>query len=742
MTTSTRVRVAIAVCSVALVATIVPFAAQGQRTPVAATGYISGVVQGPKGPEAGVWVIAETKDLPTNFIKIVVTDDRGRYVVPELPAASYSVWVRGYGLLDSKPVTVKPSTASTTLNVTLAGTPQDAAKVYPGDYWLSLLEPPKANEFPGTGAGEKGNGLGTTMVSQNHWVNSLKSDCNFCHQLGNQLTRSVDHVFKAKPELKTHADAWEWRLGTGVRGNAMYGVLTSQGKDRSLKVYADWTERIAKGEVPPAPPRPSGVERNVVLTLWDWGTDHSFMHDEVATDKNRPTVNANGPIYAVSAGHGALVILDPQSNRTEEIEIPTRAPRDQVPSRFPRPNRTSLHFGDQHLWSNPPYNPADPHNPMMDSKGRVWLTSKLRPNQNPAWCTDAKSNKFSDWFPLKSSFRQASYYDPKTKEFVLIDTCYATHHLQFDNDANETLYFNELTGPIVGWIDTKVYDETKNEQLANGWCGQVIDTNGDGRITRPWNTLPRGVVSTLYDTGGGAGSSKLDPKLDTLVNFNLYAVIPSPVDDSIWGVSEIYPGFLVRVIRGNNPPETCRSELFKVPEPGFDPRGVDIDRNGVVWTALAASSHMASFDRRKCKNMSGPAKADGSQCPEGWTLYQTTGPKLKGTNIPADFHYFNWVDQFNTLGMGENMPLATGSNSDSLLVLDPKTSKWTTLRVPYPLGFYARGLDGRIDDPKGGWKGRALYGNYGTHFVWHIEGGKGTLGKLVKFQLRPDPLAR
>jgi hypothetical protein len=742
MKTSTRVRVAIAVCSAALVATIVPFAAQGQRTPVPATGYIGGVVQSPKGPEAGVWVIAETKDLPTNFIKIVVTDDRGRFMVPELPAASYSVWVRGYGLMDSKPITVKPSAASTTLNVTLAGTPQDAAKVYPGDYWLSLLEPPKTNEFPGTGSGEKGNGLGTTMVSQNHWINSLKSDCNFCHQLGNQLTRSVDHVFKAKPELKTHADAWEWRLGTGVRGNAMYGVLTSQGKERSLKVYSDWTERIAKGEVPPAPPRPTGTERNLVLTLWDWGTDHSFMHDEIATDKNRPTVNANGPIYAVSAGHGALVILDPQSNRTEEIEIPTRAPRADVPSRFPRPNRTSLHFGDQHLWSNPPYNPADPHNPMMDSKGRVWMTSKIRPNQNAAWCTDAKATKFSDWYPLKASFRQASYYDPKTKQFVLIDTCFATHHLQFDNDANETLYFNELTGPIFGWIDTKVYDQTKNEQLANGWCGQVLDTNGDGRITRPWNTLPRGVVSTLYDTGGGAGSAKLDPKLDTMVNFNLYAVIPSPVDDSVWGVSEIYPGFLVRLIRGNNPPESCRSELFKVPEPGFDPRGVDIDRNGVVWTALAASSHLASFDRRKCKNMSGPAKADGSQCPEGWALYQTTGPKMKGTNIPADFHYFNWVDQFNTLGMGDNMPIANGSNSDSLLVLDPKTSKWTTLRVPYPLGFYTRGLDGRIDDPKAGWKGRGLYANYGTHFVWHIEGGKGTLGKLVKFQLRPDPLAR
>jgi hypothetical protein len=219
-------------------------------------------------------------------------------------------------------------------------------------------------------------------------------------------------------------------------------------------------------------------------------------------------------------------------------------------------------------------------------------------------------------------------------------------------------------------------------------------------------------------------------------------VVPSPVDDSVWGVSERYPGFLLRLQRGDNAPATCKTQLFKVPEPGFDPRGVDIDSNGVVWTALAASSHLASFDVRKCKDLSGPARLDGSQCREGWTLYQTNGPKLKGTNIPADFHYYNWVDQHNISGLGANTPLANGSNSDALLALNPQTREWITLRVPYPLGFYSRGMDGRIDDPGAGWKGRGLYANYGTHFVWHIEGGKGTKGKIVKFQIRPDPLAR
>jgi hypothetical protein len=507
------------------------------------------------------------------------------------------------------------------------------------------------------------------------------------------------------------------------------------------------------------------------------------MHDEIATDKNHPTVNAGGPVYAVSAGHGQLVVMNPKENSTVSMDIPTRAPKADVPSRFPAPSFPSLHWGNEHLWGNPPYNPADPHNPMMDSKGRVWTTSKIRGNQEPTWCSDPTlGNKSADWFPLRNSGRQASYYDPKTSKWQLIETCYSTHHLQFDNDPDETVYFNELSGPIFGWIDTKVYDATlaqtkdefKAEQTAVGWCGQVVDTNGDGKITKPWNVQTgRGatVEAVLYagDTAGGApargaapggaargaapgagqgrggagqAAAAFDPKLDTMVSYSMYSVIPSPVDDSVWGISETFPGILVRLQRGNNPPYSCKTQIFKVPAPGFDPRGVDIDSNGVVWTALAASSHLASFDVRKCKDLTGPQKTDGSQCQEGWTLYQTTGPKLKGTDVPADFHYYNWVDRANISGFGANTPFATGSNSDALLALNPQTKEWITLRVPYPLGFYSRGMDGRIDDPNGGWKGRGLWANYGTHFVWHIEGGKGTKGKVVHFQVRPNPLAQ
>ena len=102
--------------------------------------------------------------------------------------------------------------------------------------------------------------------------------------------------------------------------------------------------------------------------------------------------------------------------------------------------------------------------------------------------------------------------------------------------------------------------------------------------------------------------------------------------------------------------------------------------------------------------------------------------------------YFTWVDQFNTLGLGENVPIDTGNQSGGLLVL--KDGKWVVLRVPYPLGFYTRWLDGRIDDPGAGWKGRGLRAAVGTRAPFHMEGGKGTTSKAVGFQLRPDPLAR
>lgn len=108
--------------------------------------------------------------------------------------------------------------------------------------------------------------------------------------------------------------------------------------------------------------------------------------------------------------------------------------------------------------------------------------------------------------------------------------------------------------------------------------------------------------------------------------------------------------------------------------------------------------------------------------------------------INSDWHYLNWVDQFDTFGLGKNVPLIMGTNSDSLLALMPD-GKFVVIRVPYPLGFYSRGVDGRIDDPNTGWKGKGLWSSYASISPWHCEGGKGQTPKVVKFQIRPNPLA-
>ena len=690
-------------------------------------GVLRGVVNGAGGAEAGVWVIAETDDLDTRFRRIVVTGGDGRFLVPDLPAAAYRVWVRGYGLVDSDPVTARPG-QTLALRAAPAGSPREAARVYPANYWYSLLEPPPPGEFPGTGPG--GNGISTALRSQAAWVDVTKQGCQLCHQMGNRFTHDISHL----ENFDSAVAAWDHRVRFGQRGAQMSGVLDRFGRDRALAMYADWSERIAAGDVPPAPPRPRGVERNLVLTMWEWGDDTSYVHDEIVTDKRQPSVNADGPVYGVSITQDTLVITDTARHRSTELPIPLRAPAGEVRSFFPTAPgfQPSPYWGEEIIFDAP----ANPHNPMMDARGRVWMTSTIRGRDNPDWCKAGSAHPSARYFPLARSGRQISYYDPRSASFTLIDSCYGTHHLQFAEDDRDTLWFSG-DPHVVGWLDTRQYDETGDEQASQGWCPTVIDTNGDGRITRPWN-----------EPGGDA-----DPARDTRIPGFSYGIIANPVDGAAWVArTGPFPGRLLRLDRGDNPPETCIAEVYEPPSienpavdparTGHAPRGIDVDRNGLIWTALSGSGHLASFDRGKCRTLNGP-QATGQHCPEGWTLYPTPGPQMRGVSDSgsADFHYYNWVDQFDTLGLGANVPIATGSGSDSLLALLPDSGAWVVLRVPYPLGFFARGLDGRIDDPDGGWQGRGLWANYGSNVNWHIEGGKGRRSAVIQFQLRPHPLA-
>src|SRR5690606_24264583 len=223
--------------------------------PPAAAGHIDGVVTGPDGPEAGVWVIAETHDLPTRFARIVVTDDQGRYLVPDLPDAEYDGWVSGYGLVDSDRVRAAPGE---TLDLTAVPAPDDAAaaRYYPAGYWLAMLEVPPAADFPGTGPeAEGGNGLSPGLETQAEFLRNVKSgNCTACHQLGTPGTREIPASIREAHD--SSVEAWARRLRSGQAGGSMIGSVERMGRERVLAMFADWTDRIAAGELPPeAPPR-------------------------------------------------------------------------------------------------------------------------------------------------------------------------------------------------------------------------------------------------------------------------------------------------------------------------------------------------------------------------------------------------------------------------------------------------------------------------------------------------------
>jgi hypothetical protein len=678
---------------------------------------LGGIVTGASGPEAGVWVIAETTDLPTKFVKIVVTDDRGRYLLPDLPKANYRVWVRGYGLVDSAKVQTAPG-KKLNFNALVAASLAAAAEYYPAIYWYSMLKVPDKTQFPGTGP--KGNGMPETLKSQAQWLDVVKTNgCFTCHQLGNKATRTIP---KELGHFKTSIEAWERRIQSG---QAMTQMATNIGRldtKRAFALFADWTDRIAAGELPASVPmRPQGVERNVVITLWDWAGPKDYLHDEVSTDKRNPTLNANGLIFgATEESTDLLPVLDPLNHKATQIKMPVRDPK--TPSSKDLPMAASPYWGDEVIWDSQ----TSMHNPMFDEKGRVWFTSRVRPPENPAFCKKGSDHPSARLFPLERSNRQLSVHDPETGKITLVNTCFPTHHLVFAEDANNTLW-TSAGGPqsgVIGWLNRKLFDETGDEERSQGWTALVLDTNANGK--RDDYVEP---------------DQPVDPAKDKRINAALYSVSVNPVDGSIWGTSLGFPGRIVRLDPGANPPETALAEVFEPPFPGYGPRGGDIDRNGVFWASLS-SGHLGSFDRRKCKGpLNGPA-ATGQHCPEGWTLYPLPGPQMTGVTDSgsAEASYFTWVDQFDTSGLGKNVPIATGNANESLLAL--VDGKFVNLHVPYPMGFYPKWMDGRVDDANAGWKGKALWATYSTRAPFHIEGGKGTTSKVVKLQVRPDPLAR
>src|SRR5712691_920130 len=566
---------------------------------------LGGVVGSANGPEAGVWVIAETGDLPTKFTKIVVTDDRGRYLIPELPKANYNVWARGYGLVDSPKVKAAPGK---TLDVKAVVAPDKKAAVeyYPALYWFSLLQVPPKSDFPGTGP--TGNGIAPSVKSQGEWIREIVNTdgCTGCHQMGDKATREIPKNFLSQPnDAKA---AWDHRIQAGQAGGGMNARFSQDGKQRALAMYADWSDRIAHGELPSAAPsRPQGRERNVVVTLWDWADPKVYLHDAIASDKRNPTVNPNGPIYgALEESGDYLTVIDPVRNATSKVTMRVRDP--QTPSSAStKPAAASPYWGDEAIWASQ----TTVHSFSMDKQGRVWAAARVRKPETPAWCRAGSNHPSAKAFPINQSGRGLEMYDPKTKQLTTIDTCFSWGHVNLDD--NDVLWSSFGPAGVEGWFDVKAWDKTHDEKASQGWSAFVVDYNGNGK--RDAYTEP---------------NQPADSTKDKRLNVQYYGDSPAS-DGSVWGTVQGMPGALVRFVPGAHPPETALAEYYEVPwnnpnasVQGFAPRGMDVDSKGVVWTVLS-SGHLASFDRSKCKGpLNGPT-ATGQHCIEGWTLHPLPG---------------------------------------------------------------------------------------------------------------------
>jgi hypothetical protein len=709
-----KARLYLTVAAIGIAALLAAAPAQlGAQTAVAIDNDdIGGVVTGANGPEAGVWVIAETTDLPTRYIKSVVTDDQGRYVIPDLPTANYEVWVRGYGLVDSARMRAKPGQI---VNHAAVAAPNEraAAHYYPAIYWYAMMKIPPASDFGGATEIPKN-------ITQETWRQRMNNvDCIGCHQLGQEATRTIPAQFG---QFKSGDEAWMRRTQAGQAGEMMTNRLAGQLGGVPYKYFGDWTDRIAKGEVPKQkPPRPQGVERNLVVTAWEWSTPDKYMHDLIASDRRKPTVNANGPLYgSPEYSTDNMPILDPKTNKVTFFKMPVADPN--MPEALGpghaasvKPLQPSAYWGDEKLWDTR----ANNHNAMFDDKGRVWIAATVRGMDNPGFCKQGSDHPSAKAFPLDKSARQVAVLDPKTMKYTFVDTCFGTHHLQFGYDADNMLWLSG-TGPVAGWINTSILDETGDAAKAQGWAPFVLDTNGNGKVDE-------------YTEPGKPG----EPGKDTrIAGSGPYAVMPHPTDGSVWYTSNVFagpPGFL------RFDPKTNLSEFYALPKEAIGLRGGDIDKNGVVWGS-GSNGTLISFDRRKCKGPLNGPNATGNHCPEGFAFHKYPGPGFEGLeNTSAEASYYTWVDHHNAVGLGENVPISTANLQDGFVAF--KDGQMILMRLPYPMGFYAKGLDARIDDPNAGWKGRGLWSASGDRTPWLNELGKGARPLAVHIQVRPDPLA-
>ena len=473
---------------------------------------LGGVVRSANGPEAGVWVIAETTDLPTKFIKIVVTDDQGRYVLPELPKANYSVWVRGYGLVDSPKVRAAPGKI---LDLTAVVAPNEkaAAEYYPAQWWYSMMQHSREEHVPRHRAEGQRNGdehAQPDAVARRRQVAGLRllpSD----GQQGDPHHRSKTRQIR---ELLCRLDApHAGRAGRRDHGpqhrHARFADRDQEFRrmDRSdrrrrtaeVEAFASAGRRTQRGDhavglgranrLSARRGRQRPAQSDGQRQRQDLRRDRGFDRSRAGARPRHPHCDADqaDDPHAAEDRPGMFISQQPD---------------------FPK--LPSPVWGEKPLWGSH----TTPHNPMFDHKGRVWFTSRIREAQTPAFCRKGSDHPSAKLFPIERAGRQLSMYDPETGKLTLIDTCFTTHHLNFAEDENHTLWLSAggFRSGYVGWFNVKMFEETGDEARSQGWSPIILDTNGNGK----------------RDEGYVGPNDQVDPTKDKHILAALYAIALQP----------------------------------------------------------------------------------------------------------------------------------------------------------------------------------------------------------------------
>ena len=239
-------------------------------------------------------------------------------------------------------------------------------------------------------------------VKQIDWINLMKNNgCVGCHQLGTKSTRTIPQFFGSDSK-----DAWMKRIQAGQAGVLMVNIIGGQLSAAPIAYFSEWTDRIARGELPQEKPkRPEGVERNIVVTTWDWADEKHYLHDLISTDRRNPTVNAGGPVYgSPEYSMGYMPILDPKTSTATMYKAPIRDPNMHENlgpghAAMVKPLGPSAYWGEEKIWEAYFNN----HNSMLDEKGRVWMAASFRDEiKQPAYCKDP-NHPSAKLFPVDRS---------------------------------------------------------------------------------------------------------------------------------------------------------------------------------------------------------------------------------------------------------------------------------------------------------------------------------------------------